>query len=598
MAARKRQRALDPDEYFDNFESEEDLDSDSDSEFENIINPSESDSVVSSDSEVDIDQPSTSRGRGRCRTRGRGSRNRHATPRTRGGRGARGGFGINVPDDWVDDDEEPKVFDFTANAGIKHNIPAGANPLDYFKLFIDDEIVQQIVTETNKYAVHLKNNDNSANSRLKHWKDTNSKEITEFLSLLMLMGHMKKPTIEEYWSTNPMLSTPFFGQVMSYNRFCLLLRCFHLCDNTMQPPGDRLYKIRHIIQLLVGKFQQVYIPDENISIDESLMLWKGRLIFKQYIPSKRARYGIKLFLLCESSTGYVWCFFVYTGKDTELQGEGPCGQRVVMTLLEKLKDKGYKLFLDRWFTSISLAEELMKVKTNVAGTIKRKSKNLPKVLTGKKCLNHLNLKSRRRNDVRVFGWKDKRDVFLISTMHKEEMAETAKRDRVTKEPILKPKVIVDYNAHMGGVDRCDALLHSYQSMRKTMKWYKKLFLHLVDIAIFNAHVLYNKQNVNMSLEKFRLGVIEEILKTHHVERPRSSGGRPSTDNPLRLTERHFISYTPPTKARPHASRVCHVCAHTALGPKVRKETSYMCEECNKPLCAAPCFKNYHTKMVY
>ena len=62
------------------------------------------------------------------------------------------------------------------------------------------------------------------------------------------------------------------------------------------------------------KFGEVYTPSSNISIDESLLLWKGRLGFKQYILLKGARFGIKCFMLCKDS-GYTFKFKIYTGRE-------------------------------------------------------------------------------------------------------------------------------------------------------------------------------------------------------------------------------------------------------------------------------------------
>ena len=64
----------------------------------------------------------------------------------------------------------------------------------------------------------------------------------------------------------------------------------------------------------MDKFKTVYTPDKNIAINEELLLWKGRLGFKRYIPKKRARFGIKMFSICELS-GYLWNSFVYVGKN-------------------------------------------------------------------------------------------------------------------------------------------------------------------------------------------------------------------------------------------------------------------------------------------
>ena len=74
-----------------------------------------------------------------------------------------------------------------------------------------------------------------------------------------------------------------------------------------------------MIERLVKRFKEVYIPSHEISIDEELMLGKGRLRFKQYIPNKRCRFDIKYFSLCETS-GYLWNLYVYLGKVNDSPG--------------------------------------------------------------------------------------------------------------------------------------------------------------------------------------------------------------------------------------------------------------------------------------
>ena len=63
-----------------------------------------------------------------------------------------------------------------------------------------------------------------------------------------------------------------------------------------------------------------------MAIDEYLSLWKGCLSFRVYIPSKRERYGIKIFMLCESKTGYLSNFIIYTGSSIDY---GDC-QNIVL----------------------------------------------------------------------------------------------------------------------------------------------------------------------------------------------------------------------------------------------------------------------------
>ena len=96
-----------------------------------------------------------------------------------------------------------------------------------------------------------------------------------------------------------------FNSVMFRNRFQAIFQFLHFADNSnynlTAANRDKLYKVRPVVTYLVNKFKSVYIPEKQTSIDEELLLWKGKHAFKQYIPLKRARFGIELFSLCESS---------------------------------------------------------------------------------------------------------------------------------------------------------------------------------------------------------------------------------------------------------------------------------------------------------
>jgi len=73
-----------------------------------------------------------------------------------------------------------------------------------------------------------------------------------------------------------------------------------------QPGYDPLFKIRPIIDTLVTKFQDVYTPEEQLTIDEAICPFRGRIFFRVYIKGKPHKYGIKMFELCEAKSGYVY----------------------------------------------------------------------------------------------------------------------------------------------------------------------------------------------------------------------------------------------------------------------------------------------------
>ena len=64
------------------------------------------------------------------------------------------------------------------------------------------------------------------------------------------------------------------------------MQYLHFAGNNTEEEG-KLRKIQPIVENLRKKFEKAVIPWENLCIDENLMLWKGRLSFKQYVPSKR-----------------------------------------------------------------------------------------------------------------------------------------------------------------------------------------------------------------------------------------------------------------------------------------------------------------------
>ena len=122
----------------------------------------------------------------------------------------------------------------------------------------------------------------------------------------------------------------------------------------------QIMTVRPVVQYLVSKLKSVYISEDHISIDEKLLLWKGEQLLKQYIALKRPRFGIKMFSICET-TGYLWNSYVYLGKvpnvvatDMEMVRRLGKGGAVIPRLMEELLGKGYKLYVDNWYTSEKL----------------------------------------------------------------------------------------------------------------------------------------------------------------------------------------------------------------------------------------------------
>lgn len=249
------------------------------------------------------------------------------------------------------------------NNDLINDVPSENLELYIFKHIFDEDLVQHIVEETNKFYHFLVNNTVlSKHSKLGKWKDTNLNEMYIFFALMLLMPHVKKNNIKDYWSTSVLLSTPIFGKIMTQDRFLLLLRVLHFNDNRNQIPGDRLFKIKTIVESLRKKFKSTYQPHQKVCVDESIVEWKGQLQFKQYIPSKRHRFGIKLFVLCDCKSGFVLDFLIYTGDNTHITINETLKLygSVISTLMEPYVNKGHIIYMDNWYSSPTLFEYLLK----------------------------------------------------------------------------------------------------------------------------------------------------------------------------------------------------------------------------------------------
>ncbi|KAL0858681.1 hypothetical protein ABMA27_011173 [Loxostege sticticalis] len=484
---------------------------------------------------------------------------------------------------------------------------------DAFRSYWDDDILGHIVTETNQYATKI-----LSAAFQSEWYPTNPDEILCLFAFWVMLGIIRMPTIISCFSVDPLLKTEIFRRIFTRNRYENLTRALHFVDsgpafNDTNPSGtsvarshDRIHRLRPIIDHLNFKFQNNYIPDKNICIDESLTLWKGRLDIKQYIRSKASKFGIKTFELCESATGYLWSFIVYSGKQSANDLDQTPGTlkstAVVKKLIAPLLHKGYRLFMDNWYNSPLLARFLKRNGTDCVGTLRPSRRDVP-VLVNKAPLKRGEIIARHSGDVSVLSWQDKKRITMISTCHGSSTALPRVTSRPLSRPVpFKPQVVLDYNKFMGGVDLKDQMLEPYLLERKRCaKWYMKLFKRLLNVSILNSRILLQsstgKPHDHLA---FRLQLADSILQNHLSNCPQGrrftvANSRSSHRQHYRTLHQHWpalLEQTESSMAHNKSFRKrCVVCLRE--GRRTSK-TIFCCEACKVPLCMKNCFKVYHT----
>ena len=184
-------------------------------------------------------------------------------------------------------------------------------------------------------------------------------------------------------------------------------------------------------------------------------------------------------------TKYASCIDVYLGAQEKEAGRGvPHAESVVVKLTNHIKDKGYNITCDNFFTSLLLAEKLAKDKVSTVGTMRKNRRVLCEKMTKPK------KKDGYSSD---FYWhdpknflfvkyqsKEKKSVCLLSTMHSFADVDTNTEKK-------KPEVILFYNANKVGVDRFDQMAWLYTTRSATRRWPVAVWGNILDIAAINSY---------------------------------------------------------------------------------------------------------------
>lgn len=462
-------------------------------------------------------------------------------------------------------------------------------PHSFYSLFVTDEIFEMIANETNIYASQRKCEQQSY--RLHQWYETNSNEIKRFFGLIMWMGLVRLPKIDLYWSKYEGFNLPFARKVMSRNRFEILLRFIHFNNNEDCNSSDRLYKIVPIINYLNINFKKYYNPDEILCVDESLVPFRGRIIFRQYIKQKRHRYGVKIFKLC-SGPGYTHSFQIYEGKDKNAkQTSRNKSSEVVLSLCKEVLGKGHTICTDNYYTSVELAEKLTSMQTHLVGTLRKSRRGNPKEVVSQKLKRGQVIARENEKGITVLKWKDKRDVLMLSTKHSAEMISVPKRSCSYE----KPKMVVDYNLGKSSVDLSDQMSAYSSPLRKTIKWYRKLAIELLlNTCVVNSLVLYKQvTQKNISITDFRMKLVMYLVKCSDDEYCTS----PS--NYVQKKPRHELKRK--SGSMRSIRRFCKLCyeknskqlGRTRAKNTTKKVATYCADCSDSPFLCLPCFNVTH-----
>lgn len=476
--------------------------------------------------------------------------------------------------------------------GVKGDARNTTNEIECLQLFLTPTIIGIITRSTNIY-INLQRN---KFQRMRDARDTDQREIRALLGILFLVGTMRcgRKNVRNIWDNSRGNGLESCYLAMSEKRFRFLLRSLRFDDVTTRAERrelDKMAPIRELFEVFLANFQKNFIPSEFLTVDEQLLAFRGRCAFKQYIPSKPAKYGIKTFALVDAKTFYTFNLETYVGT----QPNGPYRQentaeKITLRMIQPVEGSNRNITGDNWFTSLSLVKYLKKKMLTYLGTIRKHRREVPKEF--------LPTKSRQEGSS-IFGFqrdctivsycpKKNKTVVLLSSMHHDDEIDEATGEK------NKPVIVTDYNRTKIGVDIVDQLCQKYNVARNTRRWPMVVFYNLLNISAINALIVHKAKNpmekIDRSgfIEKFAWELIKPQIEFRSAIQTLPKEIRRRARLLLGLKD---VAPPPPEKYTRYVGR-CSVCPR-----KQNRSTRMTCVKCNRYACKKEHMRNICTECL-
>ncbi|XP_030750072.1 piggyBac transposable element-derived protein 4-like [Sitophilus oryzae] len=290
---------------------------------------------------------------------------------------------------------------------------------------------------------------------------------------------------------------------MSQRRFEFLISCLRFDNKRNRIERTKLDKFAHIravFDKFIDNCKAAYSPSEYLTIDEKLESFRGRCSFRQYMPNKRAKYGIKIHALVDARSYYVVNMEPYVGQQPEdpfRVSNSP--KDIVDRLVIPVSGTKRNITFDNWYTSYELMVHLRDVhKLTAVGTIRKNKPHIPPEF--------LNTRNREFNSS-LFGFqkdytlvsyypKKGKVALLLSSLHHDNTVDI-NSERIYHEVWSQNGT----NITKCGVDVVDEMSATYNVARQSRRWPLTVFFSLLNNAGINSQIIYRENNDGLQMTR-------------------------------------------------------------------------------------------------
>lgn len=466
--------------------------------------------------------------------------------------------------------------------GVIGNARNASTPLECWNCFFTNDIMEPIVAYTNQYITSIA----GKFDRERDAKPIDLIELKAFIGLLFLAGVYKsnRQSLEDLWGTDGD-GVEKFGLVMSIKRFKFIIRCIRFDDRLTREDrkiNDRLAAVRDIFTKFVRNCQKSYCLGENVTIDEKLESFRGRCLFRQYIPSKPAKYGIKIFALVDAKLCYLYNMEIYAGK----QPDGPFNfsnkpADIVKRMVHPIEGSGRNLTADNWFTDFDLVEELRRKKISFVGTVRKNKRQLPPEFVTSVGRQEYSSEFGFNNSTTLVSYVPRKGktVILVSTLHNDKSIDMESGGKA------KPSIITFYNQTKGGVDTADKMCASFNVARNIKRWPMVVFFAMLNMSSINSQIIYIGNGCKeMRRRLFIKQLSHELVLEELTRRSQKNSGIPFALQERLKKFRPHMQEERQLEAEEEPVRKKRRCLPCTSETGTRRLSRYECKKCKKALC--------------
>ncbi|XP_029900733.1 piggyBac transposable element-derived protein 4-like [Myripristis murdjan] len=429
------------------------------------------------------------------------------------------------------------------------------------------------------------------------WHDIDVAHLDAYIGIVLLAGvyRSSNEATESLWDAST--GRNIFRATMSLHSFRNLTTAIRFDKRDVSARSDKLAPIRNVWEKWVQRLPLMFNPGPEVTVDERLLPFRGKCPFRQYMPSKPGKYGIKIWAACDARTSYAWNLQIYTGKDASGIPEKKQGKRIVLDMATGLQ--GHNITCDNFFTSYELGQELLRRKLTMVGTVRKTKPDLPAEMLEMNDRDPLSSKFVFTDTTTLVSYcpRKGRNVMLMSTRHKDAA--------VSSEKDKKPIIILDYNKNKGGVDTLDKLTGTYTCQRMTRRWSMVVFYNILDVSAYNALVLWTHihQEWNANKKNKRRLFLEELggsLVKAHIERreytPRDPGAAAlvrqiqNPQSPPSTPTRRGLVPASPTASPSSKSTTAAAATTSKKLPEPKRKRCQVCPSSTDRKSSKVCFK--------